>query len=346
MTRRWGVGLVGSGLVTRSIHIPTLAALGDLFTLRSLWDVNPALAQATADSCGAAAAPSLEAMLADPAIDVVMIGSPAQFHAEQAIAALRAGKKAVLVEKPLCSTPQEAEEIARAARETGGLLLVGAMHLFDPAWRFMEQQVAAQDSLPSLIRSCIILPPNGRFDQWASEEILPPPPPAAPPQARNEAMMMEAAIMGLAIHDLPLVRRLLSAGAYPQVTLAKRLAPFGYMVSIKAGQQLVDLFAFMHGHWRPEWTLTATAPQWKAHAEFTPSFVMAGSGSASFTRAASCHSMTPEAENGYAGEWRAIAAILSGAQPVPDPDDVVQDFLFAHAIAQQASAAVAKELVA
>ncbi|WP_164852686.1 Gfo/Idh/MocA family protein [Novosphingobium umbonatum] len=344
MTQRWGVGLVGSGLVTRSIHIPALAALGDLFALRSLWDVNPALAQATAASCGAQAAPSLEAMLADPAIDVVMIGSPAQFHAGQAIAALRAGKKAVLVEKPLCSTPQEAEDIAQVARETGGLVLVGAMHLFDPAWRFMEQQVAAQDSAPSLIRSCIILPPNGRFDQWASEEILPPPPAGSPPLLRSEVMMMEGAIMGLAIHDLPLVRRLLRDDAGVQVTSAKRLSPFGYMLSIKAGEQLVDLFAFMHGHWRPEWTLTATALDWQAHAEFTPSFVMAGSGSASFTAKGASHAMIPQADNGYAGEWQAIAAFLSGEAAPPDPQDVVRDFLFAHAIAQQACALVAKEM--
>jgi myo-inositol 2-dehydrogenase/D-chiro-inositol 1-dehydrogenase len=341
MIKKWGVGLVGSGLVTRSIHIPALAGLGDLFTLRSLWDVNADLAQATAATCGAMAAPSLAAMLDDPDIDVVMIGSPAQFHAEQAIAALRAGKKAVLVEKPLCSTPEEAEAVAQVARETDGLLLVGAMHLFDPAWRFMESHVRQQESCPSLIRSCIILPPNGRFDAWASEEILPAPAAAARP-VRSEAMMMDASIMGLAIHDLPLVRRLLKDDTHPVVTTARRLLPFGYMLSMQAGEQLVDLFAFMHGHWRPEWTLTATADAWQAHAEFTPSFVMAGSGHASFVHEGTSLSMPSMEDNGYAGEWRAIAAVLAGEAPVPDPEDVVKDFLFAYSIAAQASALVAK----
>lgn len=342
---RIGVGLVGSGLVTRSIHLPALAALGDLFAVQSLWDVNPDLARATAQTCGASAAPTYEAMLDDPAVEVVMIGSPAQFHAAQAIAALRAGKRAVLVEKPLCSTPEEADAIAQTARETGGLVLVGAMHLFDPAWRFVEQQVAAQDSAPSLIRSCIILPPNGRFDDWASEEIMAPLVPTSPPPQRTEALMMDGAIMGLAIHDLPLVRRLLRDSGNPQVISAKRLAPFGYTLTIRAGAQTVDLFAFMHRHWRPEWTLTATAPDWRAHAEFTPSFVMAGSGSASMATAQSTLSMPGAAENGYAGEWRAIAAILSGAMPPPDPDEVVRDFLFAHAIAAQASAIVAQAAI-
>jgi hypothetical protein len=42
------------------------------------------------------------------------------------------------------------------------------MHLFDPAWRFMEEKVRAQASAPTLVRSCIILPPNGRYDGWSS----------------------------------------------------------------------------------------------------------------------------------------------------------------------------------
>jgi hypothetical protein len=76
-------------------------------------------------------------------------------------------------------------------------------------------------------------------------------------------MVLHAAVMGLTIHDLPLVRRLLVEPGSPQVLHAVRLAPFGYMITIRAGAQMVDMFAFMHGHWRPEWTLTATAPDWQ-----------------------------------------------------------------------------------
>lgn len=337
--RLLGVGIVGSGLVTRSIHLPALAALSDDFAVRAIWDPHTDLAEATARTCGACAAPTYDAMLADPAVEAVVIGSPPAFHAAQTIAALRAGKAMVLVEKPLCATLEEAEAIARAARETGGMV-VGAMHLFDPAWRFMAQQLKAQYSPPSLVRSCIILPPNGRFDDWASEVILPMPAPA--PAQRTEAMMMYGAIMGLAIQDLPLVRRLLVDASSPEVLHAVRLAPFGYMLTLRAGDQMVDMFAFMHGHWRPEWTLSATAPDWQAHAEFTPSFVMAGSGQASLATPAQVTSQHPLAENGYAGEWRAIAAMMRGEAPPPSPDEIVQDFAFALAIAEQASAMIEK----
>jgi predicted dehydrogenase len=335
-----GVGIVGSGLVTRAIHLPALAALSDRFQVRAIWDVDAELTEATARTCGAMASPTMAALLADPEVEVVAICSPAAFHAEQAIAALRAGAMAVLVEKPLCSSLEEAQAIAQAARETGGLVVVGSMHLHDPAWTFMAGHAAQQQTRPNLIRSSIVLPPNARFDGWASETIGTPPP--RPATQRTLAQMMRITILELAIHDLPLVRRLLAPGAAPEVLYARRLTPFGYMVSVRAGAQLIDLFGFIHGHWRPEWTLTATAPDWLAHAEFTPSFVLAGSGSASVTDRDGCHSMPPHSGNGYTGEWQAIAAMLRGEASRPDPEEFVGDFAFALSIAEQASAYIAR----
>lgn len=331
----FGVGIVGSGLVTRSIHLPALAPLGDSFRVNAIWDVDFDLAAATAKACGATVAPTLDALLENPAVEVVVICSPAMFHAEQAIAAMRAGARAVLVEKPMCASLDEAQAIARVARETGSLVIVGAMHLFDPAWTFVADQIARVDTAPHLIRSCIVLPPNGRFDGWANETIGNPAP--RPAVQRTLAQMMRISMLELAIHDLPLVRRLLVPGAEPEVLFAKRLVPFGYMVTIRAGEQIVDLFAFMHGHWRPEWTITAIAAGWQAQAEFTPSFVMAGSGSASFSTAEAIVSMPMQPHNGYTGEWLAIAAMLRGELAPPDPDDIVRDFAFALSIAEQAS---------
>ena len=62
--------------------------------------------------------PSYEALVADPAVDVVYVATPHPMHRDDAILALRAGKP-VLVEKPFAMNEAEAAEIVEVARETG-----------------------------------------------------------------------------------------------------------------------------------------------------------------------------------------------------------------------------------
>src|SRR5712664_4223372 len=61
---------------------------------------------------------SYEAMLADPKLDVVDICTPHPLHAEQAIAAAKAGKH-LIIEKPICLTYDEAKEMRKAIRKAG-----------------------------------------------------------------------------------------------------------------------------------------------------------------------------------------------------------------------------------
>ncbi len=68
---------------------------------------------------------SYEALVADPDVDIVYIGTPHTAHAENALLALDAGKH-VLVEKPFTLTAAEAERVRDAARERG-LLAMEAM---------------------------------------------------------------------------------------------------------------------------------------------------------------------------------------------------------------------------
>ncbi|MCE9521176.1 MAG: Gfo/Idh/MocA family oxidoreductase [Alphaproteobacteria bacterium] len=58
------------------------------------------------------------ALMADPDIDLVYIATPPAFHAENAIAALRAGKH-VLVEKPFAMNAVQAAEMVAAAGSAG-----------------------------------------------------------------------------------------------------------------------------------------------------------------------------------------------------------------------------------
>jgi len=70
---------------------------------------------------GTAAWATLDAALQDDVIDAVYIASPVALHAEQAIAALCAGKH-VLCEKPVAMDYTQAQQMVAAGRESGRLL--------------------------------------------------------------------------------------------------------------------------------------------------------------------------------------------------------------------------------
>lgn len=67
---------------------------------------------------------SYQEMLADPAIDWVMIGPPNAFHCEQIVAAFEAGKH-VFTEKPLAVSIEECQQITQAQKSSGCQLFMG-----------------------------------------------------------------------------------------------------------------------------------------------------------------------------------------------------------------------------
>jgi myo-inositol 2-dehydrogenase / D-chiro-inositol 1-dehydrogenase len=115
-----GVGLVGCGRVARRHHLDALRRAPDVRPV-AVHDVDPA-AMGAMD--GLRAHPSLEALLADPEVEVVAVCVPAQAHAEVAIAALQAGRH-VFVEKPLAPTVADARRIEDAARAATGRTAMG-----------------------------------------------------------------------------------------------------------------------------------------------------------------------------------------------------------------------------
>jgi phthalate 4,5-cis-dihydrodiol dehydrogenase len=79
---------------------------------------------------GGRAHESVEALCGDPAVEVVYISTPHQFHARHVAIAAQRGKH-VLVEKPMAITLTECEAMIRAAREADVKLLVGHSHSFN-----------------------------------------------------------------------------------------------------------------------------------------------------------------------------------------------------------------------
>ena len=76
----------------------------------------------------------LDAMLADPGIDVIYVATPNALHAEQALRAIAAGKS-VLVEKPLATSVSDAERIGREAAAKDCFVMEAMWTRFLPAVR-------------------------------------------------------------------------------------------------------------------------------------------------------------------------------------------------------------------
>ena len=114
-----GFGVVGCGLIS-DFHAKAIADVEGA-ELVACFDMVPAAADRLAESTGCKAYHDLDQMLADPAVDVVTIGTPSGAHMEPAVAAAKAGKH-VIVEKPLEITLDRCDAIIEAC-DTAGVVL-------------------------------------------------------------------------------------------------------------------------------------------------------------------------------------------------------------------------------
>lgn len=109
-----GVGIVGTGFIGPA-HLEGLVRNG--IRVLGLVENTPEIAISKAQELGIEKAyPSFEAMLADPAIDVVHLATPNYLHFPQAKAALLAGKH-VVCEKPLALNSAQSAELVKLAAE-------------------------------------------------------------------------------------------------------------------------------------------------------------------------------------------------------------------------------------
>jgi predicted dehydrogenase len=137
------VALAGCGAVAQLYYRPALDRLereGLLRLIAAHDPAPPALAAMRAAFPKAKAATSFEALIAC-APDLLIVASPPRFHAEQAIAALRAGMD-VHCEKPLAPSLAEGGRMAEAAAVAGRRLSVGLLRRHFPATQAMRQLIA------------------------------------------------------------------------------------------------------------------------------------------------------------------------------------------------------------
>jgi predicted dehydrogenase len=134
-------GILTTGLIARKFaaDLPSsrtgrLVAVG----ARQLADAE----KFAADFGGARAHGSYEALLADPAVAAVYIGTPHPWHAEWALQAAAAGKH-ILCEKPLTLRRADTERVIAAARSQHVLLMEAFMYRLHPRTRKIVELVGS-----------------------------------------------------------------------------------------------------------------------------------------------------------------------------------------------------------
>lgn len=81
-------------------------------------------------------------VLASADVDAVILCTPTQLHAAQAVDVMRAGKH-VQVEIPLADNLAGAVDVDRVARETGLVCMVGHTRRFNPSHQWIHQRIVA-----------------------------------------------------------------------------------------------------------------------------------------------------------------------------------------------------------
>jgi 2-hydroxy-4-carboxymuconate semialdehyde hemiacetal dehydrogenase len=80
--------------------------------------------------------------LARPDVEAVILSTPTQLHAAQAIQCLKAGKH-VMVEIPMADNLRDAEELVRVQKETGLVAMAGHTRRFNPSHQWIHNRIVA-----------------------------------------------------------------------------------------------------------------------------------------------------------------------------------------------------------
>ncbi|MCR6032122.1 gfo/Idh/MocA family oxidoreductase [Nocardioides sp. zg-579] len=242
---RLRVGVVGLGEVAQVIHLPVLESLPDRFELAAVCDISPGLVKRVGERHRAPRGyTDVHEMIRAGGLDCVLVLNSDEFHAECTIAALDAGLD-VLVEKPMCLSPREAEEIIAARDRSGRTVMVAYMRRFAPAFTEAVQRLPELGEVRYARVHDVIGENRLIVDQTAHVDRPDDVPQEAVEEkwARRSALVKEALgevpqelewtyglLCGLGSHDLSALRELL--GSPRSVSAARMWRSGGYVVAL------------------------------------------------------------------------------------------------------------------
>lgn len=145
---RLRVAIVGAGGFAQGMHLPNLIKLRKRFEIRGIMSRTGSNARSIALQYeGAYATTDYAEVLNDPQIDLLIICTRHNLHAQMLLAGLKAGK-AVLIEKPLALTEEDLEQIEGYYREVKScpVFMTGFNRRFSPAIQKCRQRLAGRST--------------------------------------------------------------------------------------------------------------------------------------------------------------------------------------------------------
>ncbi|WP_024793450.1 Gfo/Idh/MocA family protein [Tomitella biformata] len=160
------IGILGVARISGDAVVLPARALGH--RLVAVASRDPARAQFFADLCAVErVAPSYEALLADPEVDVVYLPLPNALHARWTLAAIAAGKH-VLCEKPLAATAEEARAVRAAAAAAGVHVHEAAHQLCHPLYTALARELDGLGKVRHAAAQITMRPPPPEDPRWSA----------------------------------------------------------------------------------------------------------------------------------------------------------------------------------
>jgi 1,5-anhydro-D-fructose reductase (1,5-anhydro-D-mannitol-forming) len=168
VSRRLGWGIVGLGNIARGTIAPILATEPDC-AIAAVTSRDQGRADAFAAEFSAQGAYTDYAeMLGDPSVEAVFIATPNALHAEQVVAAARAGKH-VLCDKPLAIDVADAARAVEACDAAGVLLGVNFHNRFLP-WVRDVSRIVADGAIGDVLTVHVEVGGGAkRYDNWRAD---------------------------------------------------------------------------------------------------------------------------------------------------------------------------------
>jgi 2-hydroxy-4-carboxymuconate semialdehyde hemiacetal dehydrogenase len=133
--------MVGQGAFAKK-HLDGLARIKDAEVV-SIYGRTPETTKAVAEKYGISHwTTDFDEALGRPGVEAVILTSPTQVHAEQAVKSMRAGKH-VEIEIPIADSLADAEKILATQKETGLVAMGGHTRRFNPSHQWIHKRIKA-----------------------------------------------------------------------------------------------------------------------------------------------------------------------------------------------------------